>query len=325
MIRIMPVMFLFLMSCASCQTVKDPAESPSSMDQDRIVMRLNETIEVGIGGLIDLNKTVMIRSYGAGTVTIRGLEDCGYITSGATKKTGWIQVNPLTLPNKEFCLYSLQARTNGFDAPVIGHLLVRRFMDPNVRPLKITMNNVMRDGVNWVQLMKDGPKNLFASNGPFQVPYGIFENRDIDIFLGAHRGKLNITGCGMTDVIEYQNQPTMRLTVDYLYRSIGKIEQSCVFTLTANHDDAIKESATIFIKVYSSPGSFLDAPVAEIGSEACFSFVDPYVVGIAINGDYSKSRSMCVDKAANYEVEGVTSKNRIFWGLHSGSEWVVTK
>lgn len=324
--RLSFILFPLIMSCSSCQIIKDQAVAPSELDQNRILFQIETKNEVGIHGTIATDKPILIRDYGAGTVTLRGMGDCGYITSGAAKEPGWISIDPASLPDKEFCLYSAQLTTNGFDAPAIGHVLVRRFTDPNVKPLKTEVNGEIRDGVNWVQLRADSDQastqlaNLLGNGG-------IFEDRDVLVYLGWHSGKLNITGCGMRpNVIEYTHMNVYRLTVDYLYKEIGNVVKSCVFTITANHDDAVKESASVFVKTYKGTGSFLDAPMVEVtDSDVCFRFQDPYVAGMAVNGKYSGNSSMCVSKASGYIVEGVTSKSRMFYGEHSGTQWVVLK
>ena len=82
------------------------------------------------------------------------------------------------------------------------------------------------------------------------------------------------------------------------------------------------------MKVYNGAGSFLDAPLMDTDSwgNSCFKFMDPYVVGVFVNSKWKKnSTSLCVDKAALYQVEGVTSKGRIFYGEYDGTQWVDMK
>ncbi len=313
-----------MMSCASCRVAKDLSQSPAEIDQNRIVLQTGGTTEVGIHGTINPRDPLFLRSYAAGTVTIRGMDDCGFIASGSTQNTGWVSLNPNSLPRKEFCLFSLQARTNGFDAPVIGHFLVRRFLDPNVLPLRTKMNLIDRDGVNWVQIRANSGPEMTRGE---KIAAGINEDREIVVYLGNHSGRLNITGCGLQpDVIEYtKEQGEFRTSVDNLYRELRTVSKSCVFTITANHDDALKESATVFVKVYEGIGSFLDAPVVDIGRKACFSFVDPFVVGVSVNKKWRKGKNICVDVANSYTVEGVTSKHRVFYGEHDGQDWTAIK
>lgn len=313
---------LMSMGCASCQFVKDQAVAPAELNQNRLIMNTNGQTEVGIHGTTTVDNPIYIRSYGRGTVTIRGLRECGYITSGATEKAGWIKINPKNFPNKEICLYAIQERTENFDAPIIGHILIRRFLDPNIVPLKISVNNVVRKGVNWVQLKEDD-ETVSITSYENQLQGGINESRDIVVYLGDHAGKLNITGCNLpANPLDYDaDQKEMLLTVDYLYRN-QPVNKSCIFTLTANHDDALKESASIFVKVYKGTGSFLDVPVVD---GRCFKFVDPYVIGISVNGSWKNSKEKCVEDADEYKVEGTTSKHRIFYGIFNGLEWTVMK
>ena len=308
-------------SCASCQLVKDLADPPSKFEQDRLITTISGNLEVGINGTIDPNQSLYVRSYGRGSISLRGLGDCGYITSAAVDKLGWLKFDQTFLPDKEFCLYVVQSHTNGFDAPATAHVLVRRFKDPNVKPLTTIVNRVKRDGVNWVQLPADIAKTTTIlaeeSDG------GIYEDRDIVVMLNNHPGKLNVTGCsGITPTTtEYSNQQSITIKIDALYREVGHVFD-CVFTITANHDDALKESASVFVKVYKESGSFLDAPLASIGSKACFQFTDPYVIGMLVNDKWLQKSKVCVDKNNSYRVEGVTSRHRIFYGEYDGQKWM---
>jgi hypothetical protein len=326
MLKIKLFAILFLLTACACKNViKDVAPSPVSLDQARALIKVNGVTESGINGAIDSNSSVFVRVYGAGSVSLRGLGDCGYITSRATSKLGWVGFALQNLPNKEFCLYTIQSRVDMFDSPSVGHVLVRRFLDPNVKPLTTVVNNVSRKGVNWVQLRADSALHIASTS---YVPYlvgGINENKDITVVLNYNSGKLNITGCGTSQVIEYTNAPTYNLTVDELYRDLGGVKQSCIFNITANHASALKESASILVKVYNQNGSFIDAPNAEMGHDACFEFMDHYVVGIRVNNKWTYKSRLCVDKAATYEVEGVTSNQRIFYGIHDGADWAEMK
>jgi hypothetical protein len=311
---------LLLASCASCQLVEDASEAPAVLSQDRAMIKIGDDVDA-IQGVVGSETMAYVRAYGESTVTVSGLKECGYITSGSSKKSGWVPIPLSHFPDKEFCIYSVLVRGVGFDAPATGHLLIRKFTDPNVVPLTVEMNHVVRKGVNWVQLRSDSEPTFFASNTTLPVFGGISEGRDVVIHLGGHSGKLNITGCGFQpDVIEYENMQEMYLTVDQLYREAGKVDRSCVFTVTANHDDALKESASLFVKVYNGTGSFLDAPMVDVSSnQACFQFIDPYVVGIEVNDKKSYSDKVCVAHAKSYVVEGVTSKFRTFYGIYDES------
>jgi hypothetical protein len=318
----LPLLFC-LISCASCQLKPDVADAPIDLNQSRQVFQTEDgTTEVGIVGFTK-DQTLKLRAYGAGTATIRGVGECGYITSGATEKTGWIDLDTSSLPQKEFCAFNVQNRTNKFDASVIGTFLIRRFFDPNVLPLETTVNGVRRSGVNWVQLRGDPAT---AQPGTMAVRAGILESRDILLHIGQHVGKLNITGCGFPfNGTDYSNPGDYKLTVDYLYKQAGRIDRDCVFTVTANHNDALKQSASIQVKVYTG-GSFLDAPLVTVDRfDTCVNFVDPYVVGVGVNGMWARSKGICVDHAASYKIEGVTSRGRVFYGEHDGKDWKVMK
>lgn len=304
------------LGCASCQLVKDQGIAPSTLNQDRAVIQVGTDTEVGINGVAGVNATIQVQSFGKGSVEIRGLDDCGYVSSAATTSNGWVTFNTASLPGNEFCLYSIQTNTAGFDAPSIGHVLVRRFLDPNVNQLTTTANLITRTGVNWVQVAGGStPSVVSQSSG------GINENRNISVNLGGNSGHLNITGCnGQTSTVMYTNQAAYTTTIDELFQ--GSVVTSCAFTITANHINAVAQSATLYIQVYQDFGSFLDAPIA---SGNCFSFTDPYVVGIGVNGQWSASSKLCATKASTYQVEGVTSNQRVFFGVSDGTNWSVMK
>lgn len=281
---------------------------------------IGDNVEVGINGLTDVEKLISARSYNSGSALLSGKAECGFSTSGATEETGWISFSPKDLPNEEVCVYTIQVRTNGFTGSSFGHVVIRRFIDPNIRPLETTVNHVKRSGVNWVQLKADPP------NQPIRKFSGIYENRDIIVNLGNHEGTLHISGCDMPiDMIPYSKVGTKTITVDQLYRHIGKVDRDCLFMITANHNDGLAESASVFIKVYHEQGSFLDAPVVDIGWRACFRFQDPYVIGLRVNGAWANSNSLCVKKRDFYIVEAVTSNQRIFYGEHNGTNWTAMK
>lgn len=303
--------------CASCQLVQDQDVAPSSLSQFRLPIQIGNDVEIGIHGVAGANTTVQVQSFGKGTVEIRGLGKCGYISSTATNDVGWVSFNTADLPPNDFCLYNLQANTNGFDAPAIGQLIVRRFTDPNIQPLQLTANGVTRSGVNWVQVAAAGTKTLdTAAIG------GINELRDIELNLGGHSGNLVVTDCkGNTTSTVYTNATTFTTSIDALYNG-APVNSTCLFTITANHTNAIAQSANLLVAVYQKFGSFLDAPIV---NDNCFSFTDPYAVGISVNGQWSLKSSgqvsLCADKADTYQVEGVTSNQRIFFGVSDGTTW----
>lgn len=121
--------------------------------------------------------------------------------------------------------------------------------------------------------------------------------------------------------MEYSKQEVISISIDSLFQDVNKMFD-CVFTITANHDDAIKESASIFIKVYQQSGSFLDAPLISFGSKTCFEFTDPYVIGISVNNEWKNDSKICVNESSLYKIEGVTSNHRIFYGEYDGKKWV---
>lgn len=321
--RIISVLALLLCSCACIKP--DLAPAPASLEQSRTIIKTNGAAEAGISGSIDPGASMDVRIYGPGSVSLRGLGECGFITSGSADRPGWIRFELKDLPQKELCLYAIESRVEGFDSPSVGHFLVRYFNDPNVLPLKTSVNLVERHGVNWVQLREDQAIKS-SSTETSHALVGIKEDREIKIFLNGNSGRLNITGrgsCQLSETIEYSNAQVMVLSVDRLYRDLGGVKNSCIFTITANHREALKESATVFIKVYRQNGSFLDAPSFKTDAlnRACFKFNDDMVAGIQVNSKYSQGPSVCVRQSADYTVEGVTSRHRIFYGKHNGEKW----
>ena len=56
--------------------------------------------------------------------------------------------------------------------------------------------------------------------------------------------------------------------------------------------------------------------------------MDNYVVGMAVNNVKTRrwnDRFMCRKLRDKNEIIGVTSKGRLFYGVHDGSEWINIK
>lgn len=324
-------MLLCLMSCSllSCMPDKDTVAAPAMFNHKRLPIKINGTTEIGINGLAitsetDTSEDIFARSFDKGSLRIRGLDICGYVNGYGVEKFGWGPFELRDLPEEDICIYNIESRANKLDSPAIGSIVVRYFNDPNVEPLKIKMNGVERLGVNWVQLKA----SEIAVRGESQKSNaGIMENRDITIYPSSS-GKVIITGCGVKNMV-YDYNGVWSTTVDNLYKHLGGVAKDCVFTITANNIDALKESATILVSTYRDLGGFLDAPIVKNdGKEKCFEFTDMYVVGLRVNNKIVKNwntKKLCVDKTSYYEVEGITSNLRLFYGIHNGSEWVVVK
>jgi hypothetical protein len=327
MLRLIFALWILMVSCA-CQPNKDLAKAPSDLNHNRIPINIDGQVEVGINGTISGQSIIKARAYYKGSVAIRGLGDCGYYLEEGIAGLGWVNFNVADLPQNEFCLYHIQSRINILDAPAIGKVLVRRFLDPNVKPLQIMMNNVKRLGVNWVQL-KESPLT-FLSQRVAKSGAGITEDRKITVYPSGKSGKMIITGCGVREIYYYENAPYWETSVDNLYKDIGRINKDCVFTITANNDDTLKESASFLVTVYSEEGGFLAAPLVTEGKRGriCFEFTDRNVIGLRVNDFITKninSKIACVFKKDQYEVEGTTSKMRIFWGTYKDNQWISVK
>jgi hypothetical protein len=329
MFKLVFALWVLLSSCA-CQPVKDQAKSPAELNHNRIPIQIDGQSEVGINGTISGQSIIKARAYYKGSVSIRGLEDCGYYLEEGIAGLGWVSFNASELPQNEFCLYHVQARINRLDSPAIGKVLIRRFLDPNVKPLQITMNNVKRLGVNWVQLKESVSLMVSKAHNEMGEESGISEDRKIIVYPSGKTGKMIITGCGIREIYYYDNTPEWQTTVDNLYKSIGQLNKDCVFTITANNDDTLKESATFLVSVYKEEGGYLAAPLVSIDRSACFEFTDNNVIAIRINTVRSKKINqtrMCITRndAEEYEVEAITSKQRVFWGTYKGDKWISTK
>jgi hypothetical protein len=319
--------FVLLASC-SCQVVKDQAKSPEELNHNRLLIDIDGQKEVGINGTISGLSIIKGRAYGKGSVGIRGLGNCGYYSEVGIGGLGWVIFNVSNLSQDEFCLYHLESNANKLDAPGIGKVLVRRFNDPNIRPLKVTMNRVTRLGVNWLQL-KESALEKTVAHVSGRIGDGINEDKNIIVYPSGKSGKMIITGCGVSTVYYYSNSFEWKTTVDNLYKEIGSINQDCVFTITANNDDTLKESCTVLVSVYKEEGGFLAAPMVSIESKrACFTCTDRNAIGIRVNNSWTlKHQSLCIPRTSDdrYEIESITSKQRVFWGVYLKDHWDIVR
>lgn len=311
--------FVLLTSCA-CQPIKDPGVAPASLNQRRTIIDVNGVKEVGINGFINKDSTVKLSLPKDGTISIRGLSNCGFYSESSSNPTNMIMIDALDLPDEDFCLYSLHSRINAFDAPSIGMLIVRNFNNPNIVPLKVKMNNVQRVGVNWTQIMEM----------PIVSRIGINESLKVSLYPTGTTGKLVITGCNIEPIKEFYDQDNintiMNFSIDRLYSKA--IDKDCVFHITANNDDYLMESASVFVSVYKPIGSFLPRPlVTQDSKRICFEFFDKYVVGIIVNDKYivENNNKICVPFQSKYEIQAATAKMRTFFGVFENNVWTMEK
>ena len=326
---------ILVVSCA-CQPTKDIGANPSKLNHNRVPINIDNNIEIGISGVIltDTDKDIKVRSYGYGSVSLRGLNECGFFSEkGSNLKYGWVTFNTKELINQDLCTYTLESRSNILDAPAIGKVIVKRYIDPNVIPLKIRMNGITKNGVNWVQL-KEQALNFAYMGDITNTKDGIPEGHDITVFPSGKKGKMIITGCDVREVYYYDDtiddlSKGWRTTIDNLYKSIGGINKDCVFTITANNDDMLKESASFIVSVYRESGGFLTAPIVDdVGKRICFEFTDRNVVGLRVADVITNkvnTKKLCVFPRTQYEVEGITSNLRIFYGVYKNNEWETIK
>lgn len=312
------ITLLILTSCVTPKT--DIVPSPASLNQMRLPLSIDQDKEIGIIGTTDSTRVLRVGTLTSGIVSIRGLKECGYYEEFGYKDKTSQEFDLRNLPQMDVCQYNLLSKSNSLDAPAIGILIVRNYKDPNVVPLKMTVNNKDFTAIGWVQLKEETviDRNL-----------GITEGRKIALYPSGSKGFVNISGCGITTESYYfDNQNHLwETTLDNLYKQLGSINRSCLFDILVNNEDYLKEGGTILVNVYKGQGSFLGAPVVSTNTwkYTCFEFQDPYVVAICVNKECKgwNKKKMCVDTKGEYEVEGFTSNMRYFYGKYSQGKWEV--
>lgn len=325
---------IFLMLFISCSlfsrgVISDVSIAPSELNHKRLPMMIKGKTEVGINGYVlssqnEADIKLFIRAYDQGDITLRGFGECGSIFSSSQKGFGFYEFDLKNILPTETCFLSIISRANTLEAPAIGTFLLRTMDDPNVKALRTTVNRVAREGLNWIQLKSsnliDEPRGILSA--------GITENRKIILHPKGSSGKIIINGCGMKDVFEFDKKGEWQTSIDTLYRHHGTIEKECAFNILVNNNDYLKESAIVYISPYRESGAFVSSPfVSENGSKLCFEFFDRNIIGIRINETYIRNgnRKLCVKKTSSYNVEGVTSKSRVFWGTYDGQNWLDMK
>jgi hypothetical protein len=195
------------------------------------------------------------------------------------------------------------------DAPIIGQLFVRNFDDPNIKPLDLTVNDVPRSGVNWVQMAEDTSTK------------GITEGRTVILYPKGTNGKVYIKGCGANIKSDFN-----RIFI-FNIKDVYPIDKDCMIDILVNSTDYVKEEASLFVAVYKKTGGFLATPIAYRGryGKQCFEFQDPYVGYTVVNGRRTSDSSGCGFPADSYLVQGITSKGRIFYGKYERGGWVWIK
>ena len=311
--------YLLIFFLISCKPVKDIAESPSSVGQNRVLIESNGDLSLGIYGAITDDTEFKVRVYREGSVSIRGLDVCGLYTSKSVKNSNYVTFNTKDLLNFSTCVYAITSKTKDFDHPQTGYLIMKNYDNPNVRSAFIRVGDRIREGINWTQVRKD-----ITTKGLIK------EDRFVSILPNGSSGKIIITGCDITPLVyEFNESEWWETSIDNLYKELGPVDKDCVFQFFINNDDALKQEATFLVDVYDG-GSFLDAPaIYRQDDDICFEFIDKYVTGIRINNKFSQhwnTRKMCVlDNKKSYEVEGVTSSGRIFYGIYQDNDWKVMK
>lgn len=294
------LLMVFLIFIVSCAPKYDKATSPASLNQKTLLLKHQGKI---YEGLLPITTPNIFKTYilGEGSLDITGTDNCTYDGSIGSKKAGWVQFDFSNIPQQDLCILNIQSSVKTFDAPAIGNIIVRRFDNPNIEKLKTSVDDVISFGIHALQIKEHQVKT-------------------VKVFPKSETGKLIVTGCKLEKILDYSK---LEFTTEELEEFIGETE-ACALTITANNDDYLKESTTVYISYIKEIGSDLSAPAFYIQNDkACFSFSDKYVIGVYINGKISKinKRKLCVSKSAKYDVIGATSKHRIFYGIHNGSEW----
>lgn len=320
--RIATVMLAVAAVSCSCMPVKDLAPAPSTLGHQRLLMSIDGEVHAGVIGVVGTDHDLRIQTYKTGTYEMRGIGECGFVWGEGFKDARWVQLDLSSIPRSPVCLLSLVARVNGLDSPATASVLVRRFDDPNVVPLTIAANGRERPGANWLQIPSEGARLMGY------IP----ESKEIVLRPSGRSGKIHIRGCGLSESEEFDQPGEWRTNVYALYKSHkGGIDETCVFDFLVNNDDQLKEGASLLVSVYQPYGSFLEAPTTKRdGGRRCFEFQDPYVVSMAVNGDGHdrwNRRQKCVKVTDRYEVDGLTSKMRTFYGVfaESSQKWEVVR
>lgn len=321
--KILLISLLFF-SC-SCIVKKDEIVAPSDLNHHRMILDIDGAKEIGINGSIDDSKILRIRTFSSGNISIRGLGDCGYYFGKGFNKSKYVDINLSELPDKDVCIYSLVLHQDGLDKSSTGLFLLRKFKSSLIKPLKLKSNLVSRNGINWVQLRKESDDERS----------GISEDREIKIYPSGEYGYLNISGCGYKRKIDFdlknKNDKFIELNLRDLYR--GNISKNCTFDILVNNREIpYKEGATLVVSVYDDFGSFLDTPISYnclFKIKKCFKFKDSFIGKISVNDKESgwNKKRKCVRKKKRYEVIGLTSNQRIFYGIfdHSKNKWITIK
>lgn len=331
----MEKIIFFLLAFLSClltycnsNTVKqDSGRIPIDLNHRTVVFSLNNEYFSGVVGTTVFNSTLKARVYGEGEVEIRGFGDCGYVNPISYQDNrAWFTIPLSELPRKPICLYKIQIRNSNFDNDGIGMIITKDLSAySDVLPAIVTVNEVKRTGVNWIQLAEDYTLELTKLDG------GILESRDIYLYPRGKKGKIIISGCGIQKMIyEFnleENQTYWKTSLDNLYKDLGGIHQSCLFEITINNDDTyIKEDASIFVSVYKKSGAFIARPIySEEKGKDCFDFVDSNIIGVKVDDSLSdlNEHKLCVTKAEKHTIEAITSNFRTFIGQWENNVWTI--
>jgi len=345
--------FLLLTACA-CKPVADPYPAPDKLDQYRQVMYVENGSKepdsmlsnyyAGVTATTKVDQKLYARTAREGDIDIRGLDDCGYYFGKGIAGSGWASFELAPLMDQDVCVFKLHQRTNDFDAPVSGLILVRPFIHADVVPLKLMVNNVLRYGAAAIQLAREKETQdnrievrLYEANKTVDENAGIQEKRSIEIMPLAKKGDIRITSnkCNYSNKYPFEltdTEPTIKTSLNDWFPK-GIYNDICVFDITINSETGPKEAASVLVTTYTNYGSFLAAPsysYDKLFKEMCFEFNDRAVVGVAVT--YQKKgnwytetdtgKKICVDKSdTTYTVEGITANWRNFWGVHDGTNW----
>jgi hypothetical protein len=304
---------LVLFSCCG-KPIKDVAESPASLNQMRLVMQ-DSSKDKTVGVLPTMDESFKFMVFGTGTYSARGFLRCSGHYGGSFKDANWITIKP---PKRSgVCLMQVEVKENSLDSNISGVFISELFGNPDVLPLSIDVVGKRRLGVNAIQLGEhpDGGVRTLISEDTAVKIYTSTKNGTLRS-RSSCKDKSGETFLSDSFIIE---DGVVTTDLYHLYRNLGGINQSCVFKFLVNPADSLKEGGTLYVHVYKKFGSWLETPLVERrGNRYCFEFTDPYVVGMKVNDKASSlnAQRVCSPLNSRYEVLGVTSSLRLFYGVY---------
>lgn len=333
------LIFCLLFLVVSCQLIKDRGTSPSSLNQMRLVMESGNSKYVGVAYSNNASENLSFRVFGEGTYNVRGFGSCGTedsmgggIFNGSfNSKTKWINLDVRSIGMSDVCIFSIEVKPNKFDSNMSGIYYVTPFNNPDILPLKTEHSGFKSDGVIAFQISEESQE--FTDE---EKSNAIREDRYFSVYPKSLSGTLKIKSSCKTknETYSYTEIPYERESLDRpvvvslekIYSDLGGIHRSCSFSVLVNPIDSMKEMSNVFVSVYKSLGSWLPAPLVSKNAigQTCFEFMDEYTVGIGVNKNDQFKKKLC-ETDGPFEVFGVTSNLRLFYGVYNNGQWEFVK